>query len=505
MKKQTLSILLALVLLLSISIFPVFAQEISEEEISGYFGVIEDWDMQDLALAGVDAEAVDMTEFEAKSVEAPEALIAEEVVVGGEQELAAKAYAVKTATSEGKYVSCGDGKFKVKITITEDKTIPAADMGTPGFIFIDKVTISNINGVADSFELKDCKSSMGETCEKVAFVGGKTVIEGYVSAPFIIDAASVTYDVSIDWKKEAGDVFEGPITVIGATATETDNLCPVNNLIQVAEKGVYEQCGGKASFKVDLEVPADGPDCLVPAQIYIEGEEYVDYTCRYTRFGKEGYPFGGDYCTPGQPIKVKAGEKIRFEAIIDDLTNPIADTMSGDPLAIDWRFGYNGAMISGVLDSVKGPAELCNAKIVPLKPLPTMKDADVAIKPSGWYGTYDKAAVGLYQKCGKYASLQIRLRNDGAKVGYIQLPGAIAINGGTPISSYWLSSIEPDKDKKIALVPGQVVTLVSRIWMTNVISQTNSDAAITGAVNFPELGLYLTGPLASDKVNWRCY
>jgi len=30
MKKQTLSILLALVLLLSISIFPVFAQELSE-------------------------------------------------------------------------------------------------------------------------------------------------------------------------------------------------------------------------------------------------------------------------------------------------------------------------------------------------------------------------------------------------------------------------------------------------------------------------------------------
>lgn len=497
MNKQTLSILLALVLLLSISIFPVFAQETSEEELSGYFGVIEDWNLQDLSLAGVDAEAVDLTEFESKSVEDPVGLVAEPVVVdGADQELQAKAWIKDTVVAEGEFVPCGDGKISVKLTIEEGA---AAD--NAGITYIDSIDIDGL------YDLKDCKVGMGDSCDKIYFVGGKATITGYFEFPdWVLDSSSTpSFTVNVKFAVEKGGTIYTRTALLSPTASTETDLCSTVPATVAATKGVYEQCGGKASFKVDLEIPEDfDQDCLIPAQIYVNGVSHTNYTCRYTRFGEEGYPFGGDYCTPGKPIEIKPGDKIRFEAIIDDLANPITDTASGDDLPVNWRFGYNPAFVTGIMESVLGPAELCDAKIVPLKPLDTMTDADEPIEPSGWYGTYDKAVLGLYQKCGKYSALQVRLRNDGAKVGYVNLPGAIAINGGTPISFYWLSD-KPVVDNKIALASGDTVTLIARIWMTNVISQTNSDAAITGAVNFPDLGLYMTGSLYSDKVNWRCY
>ena len=69
MKKQVLSIILALVLLPSILCFPVFAQEISESQAVEYFGVVEDWAETDLSLAGVDLTEVDLSTFAPKSVE----------------------------------------------------------------------------------------------------------------------------------------------------------------------------------------------------------------------------------------------------------------------------------------------------------------------------------------------------------------------------------------------------------------------------------------------------
>ena len=69
MKKQALSILLALVLTLSVSAFPVFAQSISEGDAVEYFGVIDDWGMDDLNLSGVDMTGIDLSAFESKSAD----------------------------------------------------------------------------------------------------------------------------------------------------------------------------------------------------------------------------------------------------------------------------------------------------------------------------------------------------------------------------------------------------------------------------------------------------
>ena len=66
MKKQALSILLALVLTLSVSAFPVLAQSISEGDAVEYFGVIDDWGMDDLTLSGVDLTGIDLSTFESK-------------------------------------------------------------------------------------------------------------------------------------------------------------------------------------------------------------------------------------------------------------------------------------------------------------------------------------------------------------------------------------------------------------------------------------------------------
>jgi len=514
MKKQTLSILLALVLLLSISIFPVFAQELSEDEVSGYFGAIEDWTTQDLALAGVDSEAVDMTEFEAKSVEnpAPTAELTDEVTVEGEKGIDLQAKSIIDPTSvtlSGEYVACGDGKIKIEIGL--ERTADSSSTGTPNMIFIKSVWINVAigTGISKSYELQNCKSQYGDTCSKVYLdASGEATLTGYVEVPSVLDASTAITlnNTTIEYSKtpHGGLLTLGP-TSTSATASPTDDLCATAGVTVVTTKGIYEQCGGKASFKADIEVPAtDGPDCLVPAQIYVEGTSYSNYTCRYTRFGSEGYPFGGDYCTPGKAIPVKPGDKIRFEAIINDLTNPVTETSGGADLDVNWRFGYNPAMITGVMESIPGPAGLCDAKIVPLKPLDWMEDADNPIEPSGWYNTYDKAVVGLYQKCGKFAVMQVRLRNDGAKTGFINLPGSVAVNGGAPIAFYWLSSVAPHGNK-VALGPGEIVTLVGRIWLTNLISQTNSDGAANVAVNFSDLGLYMTGSLFSDRVNWRCY
>ena len=70
-----------------------------------------------------------------------------------------------------------------------------------------------------------------------------------------------------------------------------------------------------------------------------------------------------------------------------------------------------------------------------------------------WLIIVDSQIFKLY--CGRFAVMQIRLRNDGGETGYVTLPGAVAVNGGTPISYYWLSSTEPENGK-VAIAPDEV-------------------------------------------------
>ncbi|HQG89159.1 MAG TPA: hypothetical protein PKX80_06555, partial [Flexilinea sp.] len=239
MKKQTLSILLALVLLLSISIFPVFAQELSEDEVSGYFGAIEDWTTQDLALAGVDSEAVDLTEFEAKSVEnpVPTAELTDEVTVEGEKGVDLQAKSIidpATVTLSGEFVACGDGKIKIEIGLK--RTADSSSTGMPNMIFVKSVIVTI--GTTD-YELQNCKSQYGDACSKVYLdASGNATLTGYVEIPRVLDTTPVSFDVEINYSKTAHGALETPVTKSGGSATSTKDLCATEGVDVVATKGI---------------------------------------------------------------------------------------------------------------------------------------------------------------------------------------------------------------------------------------------------------------------------
>ena len=501
MKKQTLSILLALVLLLSISIFPVFAQDWDEEDVSSYFGSIEDWDSESYSLAGVDSEDFVFEEYDSKSVESFD--------VTPEATYEAKSLINDTlATATATYVPCGDGKLK--ITIHLEQLTPIT--GTPYVTYIRSVEVSNVLGdpniATASYKLQDCHSQFGDRCDKVYFDSdGTATLTGYVKVPMVLDGTmNPTFSVNIvqsESKWAAPDDVAG-FDIAGTSNVDTHapDMCQTG-VISNTLNGYYQRCNGKAEFRVDITVPAD-VDFIVPSDVTIGTKSYSDFICRYTRYGNGGYPMGGDYCEPGHRMNVRENDKIRFEILIDKLTNPISETDSDDNLMAYWRLGGNTVMLTGELISRRGPRELCDAKIVPLSPFEPLFGDDNAIEPSGWYNTYDRAVAGLYQKCGRFGVFQIRLRNDGAKMGYVNLPGAVAINGGTPISFFWLSNVEPEHNR-IPLIPGGEVTLKGHVYITSVGSQMNSDGPANIAVNFSDLGLYMTGNLFSDHVNWRCH
>ncbi len=495
MKKQTLSILLALVLLLSISILPVFAQDWDEEEVSGYFGAIEDWDTESFGLAGVDSEDVGFDGYDSKSVDS--------FAVTPETNYEAKSL-IGTATVSATFVKCGDGKLKITIKLVQQGTIT----GTPYVTYIRSIKVKNLSvGTAGAeYELKGCRTQFGDSCEKVYYdADGNATLTGYVTVPVVFDGTvSPTFDVEITQSESRWAAPDATIiTASGTSTAEATDLCQTG-VINATLSGYYQQCNGKAEFRTDITVPAD-VSFIVPSDVYLGSTAYSDYICRYTRYGSSGYPLGGDYCYPGQRLNVKTGDKIRFEVMIDKMKNPLTDTTALNPLTASWRLGGNTVLLTGDLTGRRGSGDLCDAKIVPVSPIKSAFGGDDdPIEPSGWYSTYDKAVVGLYQKCGRFGVYQVRLRNIGAKMGYVTLPGAVAVNGGNPISFFWKSSIQPEGNR-VPVIPGGEVSLRGYVYITSLGSQMNSDSPATIAVNFSDLGLYMTGKLYSDHVNWRCY
>lgn len=513
MKKQALSILLALVLTLSVSAFPVFAQSISEGDAVEYFGVIDDWGMDDLNLSGVDMTGIDLSAFESKSADdlTLEPTIVETPFPAAETD--ADGLSAKTlldagaANGSGSFVPCGDGKLNIELKIPKlAAQVPPEGTGgnIKNAIIVKSIKIKNISldpvpGAVH--DLQGCSVCDGGGKLKLT-ASGDAVIKGWVRVPVIYPAAPVTFDADIVYAMGPSAADEPPIAIVGATLTpKLPGFCQAK-LNPTAQKATYEDCGGKLSYKVDVKVPAN-LKYVVPLEVWVNDTVYEDYICRYTVFGASGYPFGGDYCTPGYQIPLKEGQRIRFEAIIPDLVNPIAQVSGGATPDVIWRMGgTKPPILTTKANPVPGD---CKAKIVPLPPLEPKNPAkDKPLKPSGWYNTYENAVVGLYQKCGRFAVMQIRLRNDGGETGYVTLPGAVAVNGGTPISYYWLSSTEPENGK-VAIAPDEVVTLLGRLWLTNLTSQTHSDSPVNVSVNLAEIGTFMNGKLYSDRVNWRCY
>ena len=154
MKKQALSILLALVLTLSVSAFPVFAQSISEGDAVEYFGVIDDWGMDDLNLSGVDMTGIDLSAFESKSADdlTLEPTIVETPFPAAETD--ADGLSAKTllddlmADGAGSFVPCGDGKLNIELKIPKlAAQVPPEGTGgnIKNAIIVKSIKIKNIS------------------------------------------------------------------------------------------------------------------------------------------------------------------------------------------------------------------------------------------------------------------------------------------------------------------------------------------------------------------------
>ena len=261
-------------------------------------------------------------------------------------------------------------------------------------------------------------------------------------------------------------------------------------------------------------------------------DRYTDYTCKYTIYNNaNGHPYT-DYCKFGEGIALAPNAVIRFDITVDHLSSKVllaydegnipfrfrvggmtylVGEASTNPLYYaDGGFSFDGVNFYPAYAPVYFPCPYVSRMQVkdPLKPFTSFfnMDSDPAIKPSGAYGTYEGGVWGLYQKCGKYAWIAVRLYNDGIRDEMVNLNNvAVAINGGTPMSFHWVLSTEDTiKGNKVLLAPRTNLVLIGRAKVTDVPSQLNSDVAMSGAVNFTDFGFYITGKIYSDHNNTNC-
>ncbi len=206
MKKQALSIILALVLLLGNSSFLVFAQEINVSDVVEYFGVIDDWGMDDLNLSGVDMTGIDLSTFDSKSagdltLEPP---IVETPFSTAETD--ADGLSAKTllnagaANGSGSFVPCGDGKLNIELKIPKlAAQVPPEGTGgnIKNAIIVKSIKIKNISlDPVPVYDLQGCSVCDGGGKLKLN-ASGDAVIKGWVRVPMIYPAAPVTLDADI--------------------------------------------------------------------------------------------------------------------------------------------------------------------------------------------------------------------------------------------------------------------------------------------------------------------
>ena len=272
-------------------------------------------------------------------------------------------------------------------------------------------------------------------------------------------------------------------------------------------------------------IPADvlipiGIDSKTGAEKF---SRYTDYTCKYTVYNNGNAAPRTDYCKFGEGIALGTNAVIRFDVTIDHLdTVDVLKLYDGENIPFMFRVGgmteFVGAPVylpngtksySAWYEAVDFPCPIVSRMQVmdPLHDFLFFKDmiSDSPIKPSGYYGTYEGGLWGMYQKCGKYAYMAVRLKNDGLKDELVNLKNvAVAVNGGTPMSWHWILATRDSWDNKILLETGEDVILIGRAKVTDIPSQLNADIAMTGAVNFLDYGFYITGKVFSDHNNTNC-
>ena len=564
MKTKTLSILFALVMVLSMSV-GVFAQDFTETwDENTVLTIFNDVDMvfPDLfadidsnflwdngpqpfpnALpTGPDGKPVAKAPLEFDQYDLDED---GNMVFDEEGRAALKPYEPKF-----EFDPCGDGliEFSVELTKMDFEQAPVANYyyGDPNVTYISDIDAELVTVDGDVLELglKKCDSRGGEGCSSISFrknndgtFTGK--VKGYLTVPYgYVLQGNEPVSMSIDFTTYFTALWvlnnvpanmrpgrdDGTVEVNGVTVPKSGNkhnYC--QDSLQVYDglgyivRAKYDENTGEARLQTvirNLQPNIRRQNYVIPAEVFAwAGDEHTritDYTCKYTSYNVANAAPRTDYCKFGEGIAIADHGMVRIDITIDHISSDVLRAADGDFIEFTLRLGGMTYSVYGAFEPVDFPCPPVTRMQVmdPLKPFvssyPMLSDAP--IEASGPYGVYEGGVWGLYQKCGKYAYLAVRLKNDGVKEEVVDLNNvAVAINGGTPMNFAWvLSTIEPVKGHKIILDGGDEVILFGRAKVTDIPSQLNADTAMTGAVNFTDFGLYITGKIFSDHNNTNC-
>ena len=532
MKTKTVSILFALVLVLSL-FGGVFAQDAFDEtwDEETVLTVFNDLEMvfPDM-FADEDSDYLFVEEelnhnFPTSNGEVISKDVTEEDLEGDVEAKAAIDPTTGTLNS-ATFSPCGDGLIKFDITITKDDgtNYPDTYLGSSSVAYLRSITAdvavndgTSGTQIYENQKIVKCSSTGGDNCRQIYFNSkGEARIKGYIQTPVVLNSTDTvtvvlhlthsTYMTALwDVEKQKEIYVETEVTA------DKNNYCQ-NTIESFEMAGVpetrarYDENTGEARLQATVRnyQSTDRVNYVIPAEVIVDGSRYTDYTCKYTIYNTSNGAPRTDYCTFGEGIGVAANGVVRF-----DITIPSIGYHEGD---IDFTFRVGGMkkLISGTFSPVAYPcpAETKISVMDPLKPFMTFyeNESDNAIKASGAYGVYEDGVWGLYQKCGRMAYIAVRLKNSGIKDEYINLNNvAVAINGGTPISFKWvMSSVSETKKNTIYLASGEDVILIGKAHVTDAPYQLNADTSMTAAVNFLDYGLYITGTVYSDHNNTNC-
>ena len=539
MNKKCLAVLFALVTILSVSA-GVFAQDPfavtwDEETVLTFFNdvnlVFPDMfapEDSDYLWTENDTEIIPNFETYAKDVSA------EDIEV--EAKAPIQSILKVTATAD----PCGDGLIKIDVEFNRDNT----DSGMAGYGPKNTTYLRDITVTRNSKKLAiaKCESTGADNCRSVKFNSkgvAKMTIYAY-SDDVITDSTAGSVSVTLEYSNYMTALFSvSSKTVSGngsVTLDQKKNYCqsqlteydPYTSQKQTMSsvRAKYDQNTGEARFQATIANISGGKNevyksyFVIPAEIMVEHNgktaHYKDYTCKYTIYNNFNGAMLTDYCKYGEGIQMYENALVRFDITIENLGTDVLIAYDEKDIPFRFRVGGMTNLITGTGDHAfktvdfPCPKETRIAAMDPLKPFMTFYGIDQmlydnAIKPSGPYRVYEGGVWGLYQKCGTYAYLAVRLKNDGLKDEEIDLNhAAVAINGGTPINWQWVLSTVDTDDNKIYLEPLDEVILFARVKVTNIPSQLNADVPMTGAVNFMDYGLYITGKVYSDHNNTNC-
>ena len=476
-----------------------------------------------------------------------------------EDEVAAKAAIASSPISlDASYDPCGDGMIEYDVTITRDDAW-GGYIGPKNVTYVRDINAYlTVNGSTFKLDIKKCRSTGGDECHSVSFKksGGQyqAHLKGFLTVPNAIGMTSdktYTLQMFIDfstyktalWPVETPGVDYGTVTVSETVKPKAkkdycqSSLEPYGGLAGGASvRGKYDENTGEARLQAvirNYQPDVTKRNYVIPGEVFaynetvpatengvnytkfVESDRITDYTCQYTVYNVNNAAPLSNYCRFGEGIAIPDHGMLRIDITIDHLSGAVVRKADGNDIPFSLRLGGmlgdKTHSIMGVFEPVEFPCPPVTRMLVmdPLKPFMTFykMDADDPISPSGAYNVYEGGLWGMYQKCGKYAYMAVRLKNDGVKEEIIDLNHtAVSINGGSPMKWDWvMTTISADWNNKIALDGGEDVILIGRAKVTDYPYQLNADNAMTGAVNFLDYGLYITGKVYSDHNNTRCY